>query len=302
MWDYGFAILDSLNNIINVVVSGNSIEGGGYILIKRIVKEKYSFNGIMNSKKKKIILPFFIFTVLYISVFLSACGNKVDEKDSVGDTINVKNEAENSDITNKEEPSIQWRIDTTNKYMNDAKVKSLICVQAYDKTKARVLMFEKSIEDDKVIWEKTLECDGYIGKDGLGNADEYSCFTPIGDFGFLQAFGIKKNPGSKLDYIDVNDDVYCCGDEVAYNKMIDVKNTPHECDGEHLIEYSPEYNYGIFFDYNKDCISGEGFAFFLHCKGANTYTGGCVAVDEKDMIQIIKTVDENSRLIIDYMP
>ena len=41
-------------------------------------------------------------------------------------------------------------------------------------------------------------------------------------------------------------------------------------------------------------------AIFLHCTGANTYTGGCIAVSEENMIILLKALDTNARIIIDY--
>ena len=201
------------------------------------------------------------------------------------------------------EPSLHWRADTTGKYRTNDNVTSIVCVQATEGTSARVLLFEKSVVNGKPVWTKTLECDGVIGKEGLGKTKEGDNKTPVGDFGIVEAFGIKENPGTELPYVDVTEDTYCCGDEVAYNQIIDIKDYPHDCsEGEHMIEYTPEYNYGFFLDYNKEGTMGLGSAIFFHCKGANTYTGGCIAVDEECMVQILKAVNEHSRVIIDYAP
>ena len=137
----------------------------------------------------------------------------------------------------------------------------------------------------------------------FGKTQEGDHKTPIGDFGITTAFGIKENPGTALPYIDVDENTYCCGDENFYNQMIDISEHPHDCaDGEHIIDYSPEYNYGIFIDYNKDGTPGLGSAIFFHCAGANTYTGGCIAVSEENMLTILKALDINARIIIDYIP
>ena len=200
-------------------------------------------------------------------------------------------------------PSIHWRVDTTGKYLNDANVKQIVTVQCDDKCGARVKMFEKTTVGEKNIWTETLSCDGIIGLEGLGKTKEGDNKTPIGDFGILTAFGIKPNPGTKLPYVDVTPDTYCCGDEEYYNKIINAAELSHECpNGEHLIDYTPEYNYGLFIDYNKECEPGKGSAIFFHCAGANTYTGGCVAVSEENMVKIMNTLEPGARIIIDYIP
>ena len=198
-------------------------------------------------------------------------------------------------------PSVHWRKDTTGKYLNDESVKQIITVQATGGSNAVIKLFEKTVENGKNVWTETLECPGFIGLEGLGKAKEGDNKTPVGDFGITTAFGIRENPGTVLPYIDVDENTYCCGDENFYNRIIDISEHPHDCsDGEHLIDYSPEYNYGVFIDYNKECVPGLGSAIFLHCTGANTYTGGCIAVSEENMIILLKALDTNARIIIDY--
>ena len=204
------------------------------------------------------------------------------------------------EIMETHEPTIDWRADTTGKYRKDEDVHCLVCVQATSKNTARVLMFEKSVLKGKNIWTKTLECEGYIGQNGLGKTKEGDGRTPVGDFGITVAFGIKEDPGTGLNYVDVTEDTWCCGDKKAYNQIIDIKDCPHECEGEHMIECTPEYNYGLFLDYNKEGKAGLGSAIFLHCKGAKTCTGGCIALDEEYVVQILQAADENTRVIIDY--
>ena len=208
-----------------------------------------------------------------------------------------------SQPTQKNTPSIHWRKDTTGKYLNDDSVKQIITVQATEGSNAVIKLFEKTTENGKTVWTETLDCPGIIGLNGLGKTKEGDNKTPIGDFGITTAFGIKENPGTVLPYLDVDEDTYCCGDENLYNQMIDISEHPHDCsDGEHIIDYSPEYNYGIFLDYNKDGTPGLGSAIFFHCAGANTYTGGCIAVSEENMVTILRSLDANARIIIDYMP
>ena len=199
-------------------------------------------------------------------------------------------------------PSIHWRKDTTGKYLNDDSVKQIITVQATEGSNAVIKLFEKTVENGKTVWTETLDCSGFIGLEGLGKTKEGDNKTPVGDFGITTAFGIKANPGTALPYVDVDENTYCCGDENFYNQLIDISEHPHDCaDGEHLIDYSPEYNYGVFIDYNKEGTPGLGSAIFLHCAGANTYTGGCIAVSEENMLVLLKALDANARVIIDYM-
>lgn len=183
----------------------------------------------------------------------------------------------------------------TEQYADSALVHQLIVVKRTKGSDAVVYLLEKG--DKK--WHEKICCDAYIGKEGVGKTREGDMKTPLGDFGILTAFGILPNPGTSLPYVDVTDDVYCCGDSLYYNQLIYLSEHPHDCtDGEHLIDYVPEYNYGFFPDYNKECIVGKGSAIFFHCKGKKTYTAGCVAVDEDKLAEILRCVDAHARLII----
>jgi len=87
-------------------------------------------------------------------------------------------------------------------------------------------------------------------------------------------------------YITVDEHIWCCGDEAQYNRIIDIRRHPHQCSGEHMADYTPEYNYGLFFDYNIEGTPGLGFAIFLHCKGAKPYTGA-VAVEAGAVVKAV---------------
>ena len=158
--------------------------------------------------------------------------------------------------------------------------------------------FSLWIKADVGGWREGLRCHAFVGRAGVGRAAENDTKTPLGDFGMVCAFGIRPDPGAKLPYVPVDENTWCCGDEAAYNRIIDIRTLPHDCRGEHMADYAPEYNYGLFFDYNIKGTAGLGFAIFLHCKGAMPYTGGCIALDEASMVEILRSVDINARLCI----
>ena len=199
-------------------------------------------------------------------------------------------------------PSIHWRKDFTGKYLNDPAVGQLVAVQYMGGYKARVLLFVKSSVNGMPVWTEALNCDGIVGKNGIGKTREGDNKTPTGDFGIITAFGIKANPGTALPWVAVTKHTYCCGDPRAYNKIIDVSKLPHPCTGEHLVEYSPEYNYGFFLDYNSAGVFGKGSAIFFHCTGANAYTGGCIAIPEQDLVTMLRALRPGARVVIDWFP
>lgn len=156
------------------------------------------------------------------------------------------------------------------------------------------------IKDERINWKEVLRCRANLGKNGIDKMREGDARTPTGDYGFLMAFGAKENPGSLIPYTKLTNTMYLCGDKEYYNQFIDVSKMNHRCsdNSEHLIRYIPQYNYGLFIDYNKDGVYKKGSAIFLHCFGNYPYTMGCVSIAEENMVKILRTVDSNSRICI----
>ena len=185
------------------------------------------------------------------------------------------------------------------KYRTQKNVNHLILVEQ-SKSSISKGTFWLLTKDKNGLWHEELSCLAYLGKNGLGKQKEGDAKTPIGDFGFTMAFGIKEDPGSKISFTKVTDTFYCCGDKEYYNQIIDTSRINHKCTdaSEHLISYQPYYNYALFIDYNKEGEYGKGSGIFLHCIGTKEFTGGCVAVEEKVMVKILQTVDSFARICI----
>ncbi|MCQ2289289.1 MAG: N-acetylmuramoyl-L-alanine amidase [Muribaculaceae bacterium] len=183
-------------------------------------------------------------------------------------------------------------------YITVDSVKHIIVTQYTGGTSCNVRMYVKTSRNDQPAWRLALTCDGIVGRNGMGKTRQGDKKTPLGDFGIITAFGIKPDPGTTLPYVDVTDDIYCCADPVAYNRIINIRDKKHQCRGEHMIKFDPDYNYGFFFDYNKECKQGKGAAVFFHCTSDSPATAGCIGVAEQDMVTILRTIDINARLII----
>lgn len=140
--------------------------------------------------------------------------------------------------------------------------------------------------------EVLFTTDVYVGKNGLGKTGEGDGKTPVGTFHPLMAFGIKPNPGTAMPYLDVTPTTYACDEDCEYyNRIIDAVATSHDCAGEKMYSYQPQYNYGIATDFNRECVYPKGSNIFLHVKGSNPYTGGCIAFDEERMKDILLNCD-----------
>lgn len=191
-----------------------------------------------------------------------------------------------------------WR-EYLQEYRNNDEVNQLILVQYTGGSNAEVLMYDKDKSQNNA-WTLVVKTDAFVGLNGVTEEkQEGDVKTPIGDFGVLEAFGIKSDPGTALEYKDITDTVYACDEEGEYyNQIIDTAEVDHECGGEHMTDYSPEYNYGFNTDYNSEHEYPNGSAIFFHTKGAKAYTGGCVAVDEEEMVKILQTITPGARVCI----
>ena len=189
----------------------------------------------------------------------------------------------------------------------DQSVKQLFIVagMGMELTTATISMH---MRDNDGQWMQILSTPGFVGKNGLcadGDHKEGCGQTPIGVYKFNKAFGIADDPGSKMPYTKVDDDVYWSGDMREgrhYNEMVRLSEYP-DLDmenSEHIIDYEYQYQYCLNISFNEEGTPGRGSAIFLHCFGPlKPYTGGCVSVPEYIMKQIIRTADENCVVIID---
>lgn len=191
-----------------------------------------------------------------------------------------------------------WR-EVLQHYRTDSNVNQIMLVRYIGGCSAKVFFYEK-LREENDAWSLVFrEDDAYVGKYGVGKTSEGDAKTPCQDLGVLCAFGIRHNPGTSLNYIDVKPTTFACDEACEYyNTILDTAETGHHCKGEEMYLYTPEYNYGIATDFNAECVPGEGSAIFIHCKGAKAFTGGCVALDEEHMALVLRLADSGMRIVI----
>ena len=240
---------------------------------------------------------FFIFGfIVSFSVVFAGCASASESSqktvaESETESVSVVTPAFN------DENQAYWR-EVIQTYRIDDRVGQILLVRCTEGSNAVVQFFDKQREQNNA-WTLVFETDAYIGKYGAGKTQEGDAKTPIGDFGVLSAFGLLEDPGTGLDYIEITPTTYACDEEGEfYNRIIDTKATGHDCTGEEMFLYTPEYNYGIATNYNVEGEWPKGSAIFLHCKGAKVFTGGCVAIDEEHMKTVLQYAEPGMRIII----
>lgn len=160
----------------------------------------------------------------------------------------------------------------------------------------KVYLFER----DGGAWQEVSSTGGAVGKNGV-SAESYEGDnrTPKGLFTLGFAFGTKNMTDLKLPYRRINDRCYWVDDPSSeyYNMWVESDSIEWES-AEHLADYPNSYRYAVVINYNMDpIVPGAGSAIFLHCK-TGSYTAGCVAVPEADMLDILYWLDSDAAPVI----
>lgn len=158
-------------------------------------------------------------------------------------------------------------------------------------------------QDEAGKWQEEFYVPGYCGFNGMAaEKREGDRRTPIGTYSFTNAFGIKDNPGSILEYKVLDQHDYWVDDSNSqyYNQMVSTKTVAASWrSAEHLIAVNPCYNYSLALNYNEERIPGMGSAIFLHgLHPTKTWTEGCIAISEDRMAELIRQVDGETKIVI----
>ncbi len=196
-----------------------------------------------------------------------------------------------------------YRFQTLENLMDTAEdvagVSQMIAVTGDGTLTGADLSFWQKTEDG---WRKQLQTRANLGVNGFSDQTrEGDGTTPTGSYRLGVAFGNKANPGTALDWFDVNPYHYWIDDPDSdyYNQLIDSRRIPDGWrSGEHLAEYVPSYNYSINIEVNPQCQKDFTSAIFLHCFGVNPYTLGCVAIEESQMRVLLQSLKPGAQIIM----
>ena len=142
-----------------------------------------------------------------------------------------------------------------------------------------------------------------IGKRGITyNKKEGDRKTPRGIFGFKSIF-YRKDRINKLKTLikkkKIEKNMGWCDDTSSrsYNKQI---TFPFKKNAEKMWLRNRMYDVLIVIDYNlKPVMKKKGSAIFLHVAKKNySPTKGCIAVNKKDILFLIRKINKNTKLII----
>ena len=93
-------------------------------------------------------------------------------------------------------------------------------------------------------------------------------------------------------------------EDLTYNQMVNIRDVPDLVmdDSEHIVDYEYQYQYCLNISFNEEGTPGRGSSIFLHCLGpAKPYTGGCVAIPEYCMRDVMLKEREDCVVLIDTL-
>ena len=142
-----------------------------------------------------------------------------------------------------------------------------------------------------------------IGKKGKSKKKiEGDKKTPVGFFGienlYYRSDKIKK-PSTKLKCIKIKKNMVWCDDpnnKKYYNKLVKTKNNMIS---EKLYRNDYKYNLMIPIKYNyPKSIKSKGSSIFIHLTDNYKPTAGCIALNKKDFLIMLKIINKSTKIKI----
>jgi|TARA_B100000780_G_scaffold66855_1_gene44071 L,D-peptidoglycan transpeptidase YkuD (ErfK/YbiS/YcfS/YnhG family) len=156
--------------------------------------------------------------------------------------------------------------------------------------------------------KETLKISDYsfrcsVGKNGIySNKKEGDKKTPRGTYSlgnlYYRADRVKR-PITKLSTKIIQRNTGWCDDSSSknYNKEIKIHQKT-KISHEKLFKKNNSYNYLIEIKYNNKPTPFKGSAIFIHLTNNYKKTAGCIALQEKDFLILIKLINKNTKIRI----
>ena len=143
-----------------------------------------------------------------------------------------------------------------------------------------------------------------VGKKGVGiKKKEGDLITPIGLFKVKYVLYRKdrvKNIQTKLKRIVIKKNMGWCNDPESkdYNKLVKI---PFAFNHERLFLKENTYDIILVLDYNTNPVKkNKGSAIFIHVARRNyKKTQGCVAINKRSLLNILKKIKINTKILIE---
>lgn len=149
-----------------------------------------------------------------------------------------------------------------------------------------------AVEDNAWVYRDDMSCGGFVGSNGVtDDMHEGAYATPIGLYSVGEAFYIYDAPQTGLDMFQVTPDTYWVDDPDSkyYNQRVEGTADQDWSSAEHMIDYSPAYDYGFVINYNTAAEYNKGSAIFFHMSSGPT--AGCVGTSQGMVLKYLAALD-----------
>ena len=143
----------------------------------------------------------------------------------------------------------------------------------------------------------------FVGKNGIGlKKREGDRITPKGRYKLIKIFHKKRELNkikTKIPEIEIKKNFAWCTDpnNRCYNSLV---SKPIGCEYEDLFRIDNLYDIVIVLNFNYiSPMKYKGSAIFLHCSEKKTkFTEGCIAMEKRDLLELIPHITLSTNLII----
>ena len=150
---------------------------------------------------------------------------------------------------------------------------------------------------------KDLKFKCALGKAGIGKKKlEGDQITPKGTYKIVEIYCRKdrlKKISSKFKLIEIKKNMGWCDDPKSkkYNQLIKL---PSKYSHENLYRENSIYDLILVLNYNMNpIIKNKGSAIFIHIANKKfKNTGGCIAIEKKNLVRLVKIINKKTLVII----
>ncbi|UVI28325.1 L,D-transpeptidase family protein [Paenibacillus spongiae] len=162
----------------------------------------------------------------------------------------------------------------------------------------------QAYEKKEGSWNSFFSCIGFVGENGITAASEKregDGKTPAGVYPFELAFGKYENPGTSMNYRQMDDEDVWVDDPSSplYNTLQRLPSKGRWQSAEFMLLDNDVYDYGSVIGYNtKERVPGAGSAIFMHISQGPT--AGCLGMSREAMLKVLLWLDPAKNPAVEF--
>lgn len=214
-------------------------------------------------------------------------------EETVSDGSGTQASVEETTVSTVEAPEVLSQLleanGTTAQEMYDSGCRQLVTVRS-EGSSATIEYY--TVSKNKWVCFDEMTCNGFVGRNGVtDDMHEGGNASPRGLYSIGEAFYINDMPQTGLNTFQVTENTYWVDDPDSkyYNQRVEGTADQDWNSAEHMIDYSPSYDYGFVINYNTSAEYNKGSAIFFHVSGSPT--AGCVGTSYDMVLKYLSMLD-----------